>query len=193
MEFIARRTLLDQMIDLSYGTCLSRAWAGPGDRSRCLNQRVRLLVGLPAHGKRPKRSAIVDFRRRLLATGPHMLAFRQQQLFLAHAGLVDQAAPPTIDSTPYLTAAAQSTGVGLIQHARRRFWLALHNWDAALAAQIRDLLHLEAWCQPHFQRCSASLHSGQGRHLWPQYFQFRILTCAGSQKDAPELAISMNV
>jgi hypothetical protein len=49
--------------------------------------------------------------------------------------------------------------------------LALHNWDAALAAQIRDLLHLEAWCQPRFQRCSAGLHSRQGRRLWQRYFQ----------------------
>lgn len=135
------------------------------------NARVRYLVGLPLVGRTPSRSAIIDFRRCLLETKQHTLAFRQQQEFIAQAGLVAPGDGVIIDSTPFHTAASQPTVVGLVQHAMRRVLLAVRDWNKALAEQISARLRLEAWLKKRFQRCAAGLQSREGRRLWARCYK----------------------
>ena len=135
------------------------------------NLRVRFLVGLPAVGDTPKRSTLIDFRQRLVACQKETLAFRQQQAFLGATGLIAAQDSMIIDSTHYLTAAAQPTVVGLLQHSMRRLLLALRQWQPGLAATISERLRLEPLLCKRFNRCAAGIASRQGRRLWARYYR----------------------
>ena len=194
-ECVARRTLLDQMIiDAEYGDIFVHGWGRPSwpvsvmlravyvqkeegwsDRqlARQLkdNLRVRFLVGLPPQGPAPKRSTIIDFRNRLLSQQKDVLLFEQQQRFIAETSLVAPDDGMIIDSTPYESAAAQPTVVGLLQHAMRRLLLALRDQAPVLVADISGRLHLEPLLAKRFQRYAAGVASRQGRRLWAQFYR----------------------
>lgn len=194
-ECVARRALLDRMItEAEYEDLFVRGWGRPSwpvavmlrimylqkeegwsDRQTARqlkdNLRARFLVGLPADSKTPKRSTLIDFRKRLLARGQHTLAFRQQQQFIAQTGLVAPADGVIIDATPYHTAAAQPTVVGLLQHAMRRLLLALRDRAPTLAEDIGNRLHLEVLLRKRFQRYAAGIAGRPGRRLWGQFYR----------------------
>jgi hypothetical protein len=194
-ECQARRVLLEGMIDAAaYGDLFVHGWGRPSwpvtvmvrimylqkeegwsDRkmARQLKDslRVRFLVGLPATGTTPKRTTLIDFRKRLLAQQQETLAFRQQQGFIAGTGLVTPKDGMIIDSTPYLTAAAQPTVVGLLQHAMRRVFLALRAWDPLVAGGLAKRLRLEPLLRKRFNRCAAGIASRQGRREWGRFYR----------------------
>ena len=217
-ECAARRVLLDQMIDAAaYGDLFVHGWGRPSwpvdmmlramyiqkeegwsDRqlARQLkdNLRVRFLVGLPAQGKAPKRSTFVDFRRRLLVHQKHLLAFEQQQRFIAETGLVRPDDGMIIDSTPYLTWAAQPTVVGLLQHAMRRLLLALREHAPQLATDISVQLHLKPFLTKRFQRFASGIASRQGRRLWGRFYRkanklLKLLPCDAVPEVEPQRAL----
>lgn len=194
-ECIARRALLDRMIDPDeYGDLFVPGWGRPSwpvdmmlramyvqkeegwsDRQLASqlknNLRVRFLVGLPSQGKAPKRSTFIDFRKRLIARQKHTLPLDQQQRFIAQTGLVTPGDRMIIDSTPYLTAAAQPTVVGLLQHAMRRLLLALRQYAPELVADICARLRLKPLLAKRFQRCASGLVSRPGRRLWGLFYR----------------------
>ena len=104
------------------------------------DRRLRFLAGLPPCGPTPSRSALVDFRRYLLEADAHRLAMEQQAACIATTPVFqDGPLEAIIDATPQSTAAAQPTGIGLLQHACRRVLLAWRQVEpqAAVAAAGR--------------------------------------------------------
>lgn len=162
------------------------------------NARVRFLSGLPLGTRAaPSKTAVVNFRRAVVAAGLGTELFEQQVRWLvAQADLVhpdkDDCA---IDSTRFESAAAQPTIVGLLQDALRRVLLAVRAVAPEMIGPLEQRFWLEKWLGRRFQRCARGIESRAGRREWARCHRKaeRVLGALQSVSGAPLVAEAMAV